>query len=222
MIYIAPSLLAADFTRLGEDTARIETAGADILHLDVMDGIFVPNISFGPAVIGALRPHTKLVFDVHLMITAPERYVDRFIKAGADIISFHVEACEDPAALIKTIKAAGVKAAVAISPDTPAKAILPYLADIDMALIMTVYPGFGGQKFMADMLPKIAAISEYIRKNNLSCAIEVDGGIDVATAPLVAAAGANVLVAGSAVFGASDAQKKIADIRNEAIKSYIG
>ena len=158
MIYIAPSLLAADFTRLGEDTARVEAAGADFLHLDVMDGVFVPNISFGPAVIGALRPQSKLVFDVHLMITAPERYVDRFIKAGADIISFHLEACEDPAALIKTIKAAGVKAAVAISPDTPAEAIIPYLADVDMALIMTVYPGFGGQKFMPEVLDKVRNI----------------------------------------------------------------
>ncbi len=216
MIYIAPSLLAADFTRLGEDTARVEAAGADFLHLDVMDGIFVPNISFGPAVIGALRPQSKLVFDVHLMITAPERYVDRFIKAGADIISFHLEACEDPAALIKTIKAAGVKAAVAISPDTPAEAIIPYLADVDMALIMTVYPGFGGQKFMADMLPKIKAVREYVDKNSLDCLIQVDGGIDVATAPLVSAAGANVLVAGSAVFHADDAKKKIADIRSAA------
>ena len=159
MIYISPSLLAADFTRLGDEVKRIEEAGADYLHLDVMDGVFVPNISFGLPVIESLRKISGLVFDVHLMITNPEKYAERFANAGADIITFHLEACDDPAALIKKIKELGKKASISISPKTSAEALLPYLPELDMVLVMTVEPGFGGQSLIPETLEKVKVIT---------------------------------------------------------------
>lgn len=216
MIYISPSLLAADFTRLGDEVKRIENAGADYLHLDVMDGVFVPNISFGLPVIESLRKSSGLIFDVHLMITKPERYVERFANAGADIITFHYEACDDPAALIKKIKGLGKKASISISPKTPAEVVLPYLHELDMVLVMTVEPGFGGQSLIPETLEKVKVIRKAIDENGYNCNIQVDGGISEKNISLVTEAGANVIVAGTAVFRSPDPKKTIEDIRNNS------
>ena len=197
-IILSPSLLAADFGKLAEQIKEAEKAGAKFLHLDVMDGIFVPNISFGLPVIEALRKYTDMVFDVHLMITEPERYIERFIDAGADFVTFHAEATNKVDECIEIIHRRGKKAGLAISPKTPAEIVFPYLEKLDMVLCMTVEPGYGGQKYMSDMEPKIKAVRESAGEEML---VEVDGGIGAKNIMAPINAGANVIVAGTAVFG---------------------
>ena len=213
MIKISPSVLAADLSNLAGAVVELEKAGAEMAHLDVMDGMFVPNMSFGMPVIEAMRNKSDIVFDVHLMIEAPERYAKRFIDAGADILTFHYEACKDSAALLDEIRANGVKAAISIKPKTPAEAIFPLLDKCDMVLVMTVEPGYGGQSFMPDMLPKVKAIREEANRRGLDIDIQVDGGINPETAKLCKEAGANVLVAGSSVFKAADRKAAIDALR---------
>lgn len=216
MIKISPSVLACDFARLGEEAAAMERAGADMLHLDIMDGHFVPNISFGAPVIEKLRKAATLPFDVHLMISDPLRYAGDFAAAGADIITFHVEAESDVSATIARIHACGAKSGLVLKPATPAEAVFPYLDDIAMVLVMTVEPGFGGQKFMADICPKITLLRQEIDRRNLAVDLEVDGGIGLETAGQVVAAGANVLVAGSSLFSAPDYAAAIRELRRAA------
>jgi ribulose-phosphate 3-epimerase len=194
--------LAADFARLGEEVRAVEAAGADLLHLDVMDGRFVPNITIGPPVVAAIRKVTQLPLDVHLMIVEPERYIDEFARAGADLISVHLEAAPHLHRLVQQIRAAGKKAAVAVNPHSPLDGLHVVLPDLDMVLLMSVNPGFGGQKFIEAVVPKVSALRAEIDRRGLEVDIEVDGGIEPHTAPLVVAAGATILVAGSAVFHA--------------------
>lgn len=204
MVKIAPSILSADFSRLGEDIDSVSTA--DLLHFDVMDGIFVPNISFGLPVLKSVRSYTDLTLDVHLMIDKPVRYIEAFAKSGADIISVHLEADHPTriAAALDEMEQCGVKRAVALRPITKADAILPYIKKLDMVLVMTVEPGFGGQSFMASQADTVAEVRRLLDKYNPSCNLEVDGGISDKTAAQIKAAGANVLVAGSSVFGVKD------------------
>lgn len=209
---ISPSLLAADFANLQRSVEKIEDT-VDMLHLDVMDGLFVPNISFGPGVIEALRPHSKLFFDVHLMIERPERYVEVFRRAGADGITIHVESTENPAEVLKTIRALGAKPAISISPDTEAETIFPLLSLCDMVLVMTVYPGFGGQKLIPRCLDKVKALKAEIARLGLNIPIEADGGIGNANLAEVLEAGVDVVVAGSAVFGAAAPSEAVAQMR---------
>lgn len=216
MIKISPSVLACDFSRLGDEAAAMERAGADLLHLDVMDGHFVPNISFGAPVIKALRPGTALPFDTHLMISRPLRYLHDFAGAGCDLLSFHVE-CSDPVGeTIDGIVALAMKPGLVLKPATPAEAVLPHLDRLAMVLVMTVEPGFGGQRFLPDMLPKITTIRRAADERGLALDIEVDGGIDEETAPLAVKAGANVLVAGSSLFGAADYAAAVDRLRTAA------
>ena len=209
MIKLSPSILAANFATLGENVKKAENAGAPYLHIDVMDGHFVPNISFGGCIISALRPVSKMFFDVHLMIYNLEKYIPEFCRAGADMITFHVEATDNPDAIIKLIRDNGKRVGISVKPGTPFSAVEKYMDKIDMLLIMTVEPGFGGQKFMADMLPKIREAKQYIDNHGLVCDIEVDGGITPSNFTLCTEAGANVIVAGSAVFGAEDINKAV-------------
>ena len=206
MAKLSPSILSADFVNLERDIHVVEAAGAPWVHVDVMDGIFVPNITIGIPVVGAIRKVTDLVVDVHLMITQPLRYVEQFCKAGADYLTVHLEAdtAENTHAALKKIREMGVKAGLSIKPGTPAEAVEPYLTECDMILIMTVEPGFGGQSFMADMMPKLQYLRKRLDGVNPQCVLQVDGGVDVNTAEVCKAAGAEVLVAGSAFFKAQD------------------
>ncbi|TWI55115.1 ribulose-phosphate 3-epimerase [Halalkalibacter nanhaiisediminis] len=213
MIKIAPSILSANFSKLGEDVKDVERAGADYIHVDVMDGHFVPNLTIGPLVVEALRPVTKLPLDVHLMIENPDVYIPQFAKAGADIISVHVEACPHLHRTIHLIKEQGVKAGIVLNPATPVEMIEPILADVDLVLLMTVNPGFGGQVFIESVLPKIERVAALVRSSNLNIEIEVDGGINSETARRCIAAGANVLVAGSAIYNQKDRTKAISSLR---------
>ena len=212
MIKIAPSLLSADFSRLAEELRTIDP-GADILHLDVMDGHFVPNITIGPPIVKALRGRTKLPFDCHLMIEEPQKYIPAFLDAGADMISIHVEAEPHLQRALQLIRDGGAKAGIALNPATSAESLSTALEFCDYILVMTVNPGFGGQKFIEPVVPKIRHISRLIRERGLQVEIEVDGGIDAKTAPHVVTAGASILVAGSAVFGQPDRAKAMEELR---------
>lgn len=200
MNILSPSILAADFSRLGEQIKEVEHAGARYLHIDVMDGVFVPDISFGMPVISSIRKCSDILFDVHLMIDRPERYVKEFADCGADLINFHLEAAQDAAGTIQKIKFLGKKAGITISPETPAEAVKPYLKLVDMILVMTVKPGFGGQKLIPECLDKVRKVRTMVAEKGLKTDIEVDGGIRVENVELALEAGANVIVSGSAVF----------------------
>lgn len=200
MYLLAPSLLAADFTRLGEQIRETEQCGAQFLHIDVMDGIFVPSISFGMPLIESIRPATKQFFDVHLMIVEPERYIQEFVDCGADGITFHLEATKDPRMVIDRIHQAGAKAGISIKPGTPVEEVYPYLADVDLVLVMSVEPGFGGQSFLPESYERIRKIREYMDEHQLTAHLEVDGGIGKKNVREVMEAGADVFVAGSAIF----------------------
>jgi ribulose-phosphate 3-epimerase len=215
MLRIAPSILSADFARLGDEIADVERGGADWIHVDVMDGHFVPNITLGPLVVEAIRPHTKLPLDVHLMIEEPDRYIPAFAQAGADLISVHVEACRHLHRTLQLIKEQGIKAGVVLNPATPLATIEHVLDEaLDLVLLMTVNPGFGGQKFISAVLPKIRSLRAMANERGIGgLHIEVDGGVNETTAPLVAEAGADVLVAGTAVFAEPDRAEAIHRLR---------
>lgn len=212
MTKIAPSILSADFSKLGEEIKDVEQSGSDYIHVDVMDGHFVPNITIGPLIVESIRPKTDLPLDVHLMIENPDQYIEQFAKAGADIITVHQEACPHLHRTIQLIKSHGVKPGVVINPATPAELIKPVLEDVDLVLLMTVNPGFGGQSFIESVLPKIEQIAKWREESGLSFEIEVDGGVKKGTAKQCVDAGADVLVAGSAVFKQEDRKQAIQDI----------
>lgn len=210
---IAPSLLSCDFSQMGKEIKRMDAAGADYMHLDIMDGHFVPNLTFGAPVIKAVRGYTDVPFDVHLMISDPLRYIGDFAAAGADIISFHIESDSDVKSTIDEINSRGLKAGLAVKPATPAEVLFPYLDDLYMVLVMTVEPGFGGQSFMADMMPKVTSLKDEIKRRGLNTLIEVDGGLTLSTIGIAGAAGVDISVAGTAVFSAPDAKKAIDELR---------
>lgn len=213
MLKIAPSILAADFSRLGDEVRRVEEAGADLIHIDVMDGHFVPNLSMGPMIVKSLRKVTKLPFSVHLMVENPEPFIQPFIRAGADIVIVHIEAFRNLYHTIQAIKKLGKKAGIALNPPTPLCSIQYLLEDLEVILIMSVDPGFGGQSFMPNMLPKIKSAKQMIEEQALEIDLAVDGGVNKVTAPSVVEAGANVLVMGSAIFREDDVVAAITNIR---------
>ena len=213
-IYISPSILSADFAKMGEEIKKITQCGADMIHCDVMDGSFVPNISFGPKMIADIRSYTHLPLDVHLMVNRPERYIDVYAKAGADYIVVHYEACGSLVATLKKIRSLGKKSGLVISPNTPAEVVYDYLPYTDIVLVMSVYPGFSGQKFLPSSIEKLEKISAKIKESGLDIRLEIDGGINEETVKLVKQAGADTVVAGSSVFGAKDMSVAIENLRN--------
>lgn len=212
MIQIAPSILAANFSKLADEVKEVEEAGAKLIHIDVMDGHFVPNITMGPIVVEALRPVTNLPLDVHLMIENPDQYIEAFAKAGANYITVHVEACRHLHRTIQLIRSFGVKPGVVLNPHTPIDSIKHILEDVDLVLLMTVNPGFGGQKFIHSVVPKIAELSSVIKEKNLQVEIEIDGGINVDTIVPCAQAGATIFVAGSAIYGKENRKEALQNI----------
>ncbi|MFN3966332.1 MAG: ribulose-phosphate 3-epimerase [Endomicrobiia bacterium] len=222
---IVPSILTADFSCLKKEISWFDKAGVEIVHLDIMDGHFVPNISFGPAVVKSIRKYTKAIFDVHLMLSEPEKYIDVFANSGADYITFHIEIFNSkstikPGSLIKKIHRLNKKAGISLNPDTKTEKIYPYLPELDLILVMSVYPGFGGQKFIPETLKKIEMLRKHIDSNKYRCFLEVDGGIDEKTAPQVALAGADLLVCGNAIFGKKSpkvAYQKLVKVVNKSL-----
>ena len=221
MIKIAPSILAANFAKLGEEVKEVEAAGAELIHIDVMDGHFVPNISFGAIVLEAIRPLSKLPMDVHLMIENPDQYIEQFAKAGADYITVHVEATRHLHRTIQLIRSYGVKPGVVLNPHTPIESIQHVLQDIDMVLLMTVNPGFGGQKFIESVVPKIEALSAMIKERGLNVEIEIDGGITAETIVPCAKAGATVFVAGSAIYNKENRKEALQEIKRAGEKAIL-
>lgn len=223
MTYIAPSLLAADYAHLADEIKKVEDAGASYLHLDIMDGAFVPNISFGPELVAGIRKNTRLIFDVHLMINDPIRYVDRFVRAGADMITFHIESTDNPEAVIKAVASHEMRVGMAISPKTPVESVFPYLPQLAQVTIMTVEPGFGGQQMMMPMLDKVRILRRYAADHGLKLDIEVDGGITPDNVGYCTGAGANVIVAGSAIFKSKKPRSVIFGMKETAkLNPFLG